>query len=101
MGGRKTARGPGVCARCKDFHAGKCKDAIADEVEIKLRELDDPNERVHVLIACLLEYAEITSDPDDAIRKLHGYIDAIWDEHAEGRAQRLAQRGIRRRALSS
>jgi hypothetical protein len=101
MGGRKTERGPGVCARCKTFHAGTCKEMIADEVEASLRKLDDPNERVHVLIACLLEYAELTADPDEAIRKLHGYIDEIWDEHAEARAQRLAQRGIQRRALSS
>lgn len=101
MGGRRTTRGPGMCARCKKFHGGKCLEMVADEVEARLRQIDDPNLRVHVLIACLLEYAELTPDPDAAIVKLHNYINEIWDEHAEAREQRLAQRGIQRRALSS
>lgn len=102
MGGRRHERGPGKCAACEQFHAGTCRTKAAEDVEVLLKKLlPDPNDHVSVLIAIMLDYAERTADPDEAIRKIHGYVDEIWEEHAEARAQRLAQRGIQRRALSS
>lgn len=74
----------------------------ANEVEKLLEKmLPDPNDQVSVLIACTLDYAERTPDPDEALRKIHAHIDAVWEEHAEGREKRLAERGIQRRVLSS